>query len=119
MDKLRPELDNVLQYLSLNGYSVSSLIDDIYACSNLNHEDERIKTLREGMEHDAADICARLLYHITSGTETVLKFGKVQCTCSSSGVGPSRAMIADFACIVKIHRHIVPIDTLLDDVLLD
>jgi hypothetical protein len=71
------------------------------------------------MERDAADTSARRLCHVTSGPETVLKFGKVQCRYSSSGVGPPRATIADLACIVKIHRHIVPIDMLLDDVLLD
>jgi len=100
MDQLRPELDNVLQCLSLNGYSLFSLIDDIHASCNSNCEDERIKTLREGMERDTADICARLLCHITSGPEreTVLKFGKVQ---------------------FKIHRHVVPIDMLPDNVLLD
>ena len=118
MNQLRPELDNVLQCLSLNGYSVLSLIDDIHARCNLNREDERIKTLREGMERDAADICARLLCRITSGPATVLKIGNVQCTCSSSNVG-SHTTITDFACIVKIHRHVVPIDMLPDDVLLD
>jgi hypothetical protein len=77
MDQLRPELDNVLQCLSLNGYSILSLINDILApCS---WEDERIKLLREGMERDAADIRARLLCHTTSGPERVLKFGMVQC----------------------------------------
>ena len=81
MDKLRPELDNVLQCLSINGYSVFSLIDDILARSNW--EDERIQTLREGMERDAADICARLLCHITSGHKRVLKFGQVQCRYST------------------------------------
>jgi hypothetical protein len=79
MYQLRPELDNVLQCLSLNGYSVFSLIDDILARSNW--EDDRIKILREGMERDAADICARLLCHITSVPERVMKFGRVQCTC--------------------------------------
>ena len=118
MNQLRPELDNVLQCLSLNGYSVLSLIDDIHARCNLNREDERIKTLREGMERDAADICARLLCRITSGPATVLKIGNVQCTCSSSSVG-SHATITDFARIVKIYRHVVPIDILPDDVLLE
>ena len=80
MDKLRPELDNVLQCLSLNGYSVFSLIDDILARSNW--EDKRIKTLREGMKRDAVDICARLLCHFTSGPERLLKFGRIQCECS-------------------------------------
>ena len=81
MDKLHPELDNVLQCLSLNGYSVFLLIDDILAHGNW--EDKWIKTLREGMERDAADICARLLCHITSCPERVLKFGRVQCACST------------------------------------
>ena len=78
MNKLRPELDNVLQCLTLNGYSVFSLINDILA--RCNWEDERIKILREGMERDAADICARLLRSVP---RRVLKHGGVQCTCSS------------------------------------
>ena len=85
MAQLRPELDNVLQCLSLNGYSVFSLIDDIL--SRCNWQDERIKTLREGMERDAAGICARILCHINSSPERVSKFGRVQCMCSSSSVG--------------------------------
>jgi hypothetical protein len=83
LDQLRPKLNNVLQCLSLNGYSVFSLIDDILACCNL--EDERIKTLHKWMERDAADICVRLLSLITSGPERV--FGRVKCTCSSSSSG--------------------------------
>jgi hypothetical protein len=59
---MRSELDNVLQCLSLNGYSVFHLIDDILA-HGCNREDQRIKQLREGMERDAVDICARLLSH--------------------------------------------------------
>jgi hypothetical protein len=80
MDQLRPELDNVLQSFPPNGYSVLSLINDLLA--HRNFEDERIKMLREGMERDTADICARLLSHITSGPERVSKFGRVQCACS-------------------------------------
>ena len=63
---MRPELDNVLQCLSLNGYSMFSLIDEILTHGhNLNQdpEDQTIKLLREGTERDAADICARLLSH--------------------------------------------------------
>jgi hypothetical protein len=87
MDQLRPELDNVLQCLSLNGYSVFSLIEDIL--SRCNWEDERIKTLHKGMERDAGDICVRLLSLIASGPERVLRFGKVKCTCPlSSSVWP-------------------------------
>ena len=78
MYQLRPELDNVLQCLSLNGYSVFSLIDDILA--RCNWEDDRIKILWKGVECDAVDICARLLCYITSGPERVIKFGRVQCT---------------------------------------
>ena len=85
MHQLRPELENVLQSLSLNGYSIFSLIDDIL--TRRDWEDERIKILREGMERDAADICVRLLPYITSGPEGVLKFGRVQCTCSLSSSG--------------------------------
>jgi hypothetical protein len=53
VDPMRPELDNVLQCLSLNGYSVSSLIDDILACCD--REDRRIQTVREGIEHECSD----------------------------------------------------------------
>jgi hypothetical protein len=77
MDQSHPELDNVLQFLSLNGYSVLSLIDHILAPRNW--ENERIKILREGMERDAADICARLP---PSDPGRVLKYRRVQCTCS-------------------------------------
>jgi hypothetical protein len=61
----RTRLDDVLQHLSLNGYSVFSLIDDILTRSDKrsNLENESIKLLREGLERDAADICARLLSH--------------------------------------------------------
>ncbi|KAN0130999.1 hypothetical protein V8E53_011132 [Lactarius tabidus] len=89
------KLDNVLQCLSLNGYSVFSLIDDILACRNW--EDESIKLLREGMERDAADICARLLC-FDSVPKRVLKYGSVQ---------------------FKIRRRAVPIDMLPDNVFLE
>ena len=79
MYQLHPKLDNVLGCLSSNGYSIFSLIDEILV--RRNWEDDRIKILREGMERDAADICARLLCHITSGPVKVMKFGKVHCTC--------------------------------------
>lgn len=79
MDKLHPRLDSVLHCLSLNGYSVFSLIDEIL--THYDREDERIKLLREGIERDAADICVRLR-HIPSGPERVLEFGRSQCTYS-------------------------------------
>ena len=81
MDQLHPELDNVLRFLSLNGYSVLSLID--YILTPRNWEDERIKILREGMERDAADICVRLLRPVPG---RILKHGGVQCTCSRLSV---------------------------------
>jgi hypothetical protein len=62
-DQMYRRLDNVLQLLSHNGYSVFSLIDDILARGGSEWEDERIKLLNEGIERDAVDICARLLSH--------------------------------------------------------
>ena len=44
---MRPELDNVLQCLFLNGYSVLSLIGDILSHGS-NEEDQRVKCLLEG-----------------------------------------------------------------------
>ena len=80
MDRVRPELDAVLQSLSLNGYSIFSLVD--YILASYNREDQRIKPLREGMERDIADICIRLLSHNPAGLERVLDFWRAQCTCS-------------------------------------
>ena len=54
-------LDSILKLISLNGYSIFSLIDDILARGEW--EDERIKLLQEGITRDAVDICARLLGH--------------------------------------------------------
>ena len=51
-------LDSILQLISLNGYSIFSLIDDILA--RREWEDEGIKLLQEGITRDAVDICARL-----------------------------------------------------------
>jgi hypothetical protein len=59
---MRPEFDNVLQCLSLNGYSVFSLINDILSHGS-DGEDRRIKSLREGVERDSVNICARILNH--------------------------------------------------------
>ena len=64
---MRPELDNVLQCLFLNGYSVLSLISDILSHGS-NGEDRRIKSLLEGVEQNAVNICARLLNHNTTST---------------------------------------------------
>ena len=64
---MRPELDNVLQCLSLNGYSVLSLVSDILSHGS-DREDQRIKCLLEGVEQDAVDICACLLNHNTTST---------------------------------------------------
>ena len=102
----------VTTLLSLNGYSVFSLIDDILACQN--SEDGRIKLLQEGLEHNAADICARLLC-FNFVPKRVLKCGRVQCTCFVSR-GWATCILT---CIVKIRRHAVPIDMLLDNVFLE
>jgi hypothetical protein len=131
-------LDTVLQLLSINGYSVFSLIDDIIARGEW--EDERIKLLQEGITRDAVDICARLLCHqpasasisawALAAVQSTLRseveemprkvhdiqnnnaaspssasgavcastgdpksvFGRAQCTCSSSNVGPARSI---------------------------
>ena len=64
---MRPELDIVLQCLSVNGYSVSSLISDILTHGS-NWEDRRIKCLLEGVEQDAVDICTHLLNYNTTST---------------------------------------------------
>ena len=96
MDQMRPELDSVLQCLSLNGYSeIFSLMDDILRLASYNREDQRIMPIREGMERDTADICIRLLSHNPAGLERVLNFGRAQCTCSSfSAVSqPQRVLI--------------------------
>ena len=63
--QMRPEFDHVLQCLSLNGYSVLSLVTDILAHGS-SQEDQRIKCLLEGVEQDAVDICTRLLNHNTT-----------------------------------------------------
>ena len=64
---MRPELDNVLQCLFLNGYSVLSLISDILSHGS-NEEDQRTKCLLEGVEQDAVNICACLLNHNTTSS---------------------------------------------------
>ena len=115
-------LDNILKLISLNGYSIFSLIDDILARGEW--EDERIKRLQKGITRDAVDICARLLSHkpvsasisawaldVVQSVEVEgvptkghdLQYNnawppmgdpecvseRVQCTCSSSSVGPA------------------------------
>ncbi len=64
---MRPGFDNVLQSLFLNGYSVFTLIDFLLSHDS-DQEDPKIKSLREGVERDAQDICARLLSHNPSST---------------------------------------------------
>ncbi len=61
--RMRPELDNVIQSLFLNGYSLFTLINDILLEHDPDQEDPTIKSLRKGIERDATDICARLLSH--------------------------------------------------------
>ena len=70
-----PELNNALQSLSTNGYSVYSLIDDILL--PCNSEDPRVKLLRGGMERGAADIRARFFDQNPSGPEGAKKFGRL------------------------------------------
>ena len=91
MDQMRPELDSVLQSLSLNGYSIFSLMD--YILAPYNREDQRIIPLREGIERDTADICLLLHSHNPAGLEGVLNFGRAQCTCSSFGAGLTRRRV--------------------------
>ena len=64
---MRPELNNVLHSLSLNGYSILSLISDILSHVSI-WKDRRITCLLEGVERDAVDICARLLNHNTTSS---------------------------------------------------
>ena len=97
-------LDSILQLISLNGYSIFSLIDDILARGEC--EDERIKLLQEGITRNAVDICARLLGHkpasasISAWALDVVHnnawasigdpesaSGRVLCMCSSSSAG--------------------------------
>jgi hypothetical protein len=83
-NQMRPWLDIILQLLSLHGYSVFSLIDDLLARSN--SENERINLLREGLEHDAAGICARLLNHNpASASVSAWALGFAQSTLRSDG----------------------------------
>ncbi|KAH9161340.1 hypothetical protein EDB89DRAFT_739890 [Lactarius sanguifluus] len=105
---MRPELDNVLQVqcLILNGYSVFSLINDIIVHGR-NLEDQRIKLLREGVERDAADICAHLLNHNSSSVSVFLR--------ALSVAQSMRLSEVEF----ENHRHGVTINMLPDDVLLE
>ena len=76
-DQTRTRLDNALQLLSLNGYSVFSFIDDVL--TRTDPENQSINILRDGLERDAADICARLLNHDpTSDSISAWALGAVQ-----------------------------------------
>ena len=102
-------LDSILQLISLNGYSIFSLIDDILARGEC--EDERIKLLQEGITRNAVDICARLLGHkpasasISAWALDVVHSnawasigdpesasGRVLCMCSSSSAGSATSI---------------------------
>jgi hypothetical protein len=86
--KMHPELDNVVQCLSINGYSVFSLIGDILAHGS-NRGDLRIKCLLEGVEQDAVDICACLLNHnTTSASVTTWALGVALLSKARKGHGP-------------------------------
>ncbi|KAH8986382.1 hypothetical protein EDB92DRAFT_1949290 [Lactarius akahatsu] len=133
-----PKLNDVLQCLSLNGYSVFSLIDDVLS-QGCNQEDPRIKLLREGVERDAASICARLLNHNSaSASVSAWALGFAQATTMtlplwnnnvvspglSSGVawtstgGPERFLNMGRV-LSKNYRYGVTIDVLPDNVFLD
>ncbi|KAH9038017.1 hypothetical protein EDB83DRAFT_2677817 [Lactarius deliciosus] len=135
---MRPELNSVLQCLSLNGYSVFSLIDDILA-HGCNQEDPGIKILREGVERDAANICARLLNHNpTSSSVSAWALGFAQATLMTSSLWNSNVVSPNFPSgisrtstggpegflnmgrvLFKNYRHEVTIDMLPDNVLLE
>ncbi|KAI9430940.1 hypothetical protein H4582DRAFT_2085898 [Lactarius indigo] len=74
------ELNDVLQCLFTNGYSVFSLIDDILT-QGCSQEDPRIELLREGVERDAARICSRLHnYNPASASVAAWALGFAQAT---------------------------------------
>ncbi|KAH9035490.1 hypothetical protein EDB85DRAFT_2143656 [Lactarius pseudohatsudake] len=103
---MRPELESVLQCLILNGYSVFSLINDILVHGR-NLEDQRITLLREGVERDAADICAHLLNHNSSSVSVIVR--------ALSVAQPMRRSEVEF----ENHRHGVIINMLPDNVFLE
>ncbi|KAH8996949.1 hypothetical protein EDB86DRAFT_953904 [Lactarius hatsudake] len=130
---MRPELDNVIQSLLLNSYSVFSLIDDILA-HDRNREYQRIVLLRGGIERDAADICARLLsYNPTSASVSAWALGVMQLTLRSTveekireghdlhSMTDHRLSLRDNLRRVqsKNHRRGATIDVLPDDVFLE
>ncbi|KAH9037710.1 hypothetical protein EDB84DRAFT_1577534 [Lactarius hengduanensis] len=138
LDQMRPELNSVLQCLYLNGYSVFSLIDDILA-HGCNQEDPGIKLLREGVERDAENICARLLNHNpTSSSVSSWALGFAQATLRTfslwnnnvvppgfpSGIawtstgGPER-LLNTGRVLFKNYRYGATIDMLPDNVLLE
>ncbi|KAH9062606.1 hypothetical protein EDB83DRAFT_2603238 [Lactarius deliciosus] len=138
---MRPELNTVLQCLSLNGYSVFSLIDDVLAHGCSNQEDPRVKLLREGLERDTANICARLLNHSPSSPSWALGFAHAMLMTPSpwnnnvvspgssfpSGIawtstdGPERFLNTGRVLfkLVKNYRYGETIDMLPDNVLLE
>ncbi|KAH9015955.1 hypothetical protein EDB83DRAFT_2232606 [Lactarius deliciosus] len=56
-------LNTVLSCLSDNGYTIFTLLSDVLS-RRYTLEDRRVRLAREGVEHDALGICARLLSHI-------------------------------------------------------
>ncbi|KAH9029654.1 hypothetical protein EDB85DRAFT_2290745 [Lactarius pseudohatsudake] len=125
-------------------YSVFSLIDDILAHGCSNQEDPRIKLLQEGLERDAANICARLLNHNpASASVSAWALGFAQATLMipspwnnnispggsslPSGIawtstgGPERFLNMGRVLfkLVKNYRYGVTIDMLPDNVLLE
>ena len=64
MDDQARAFDTVLQCLSDNGYSVLTLVTGVLSAHNL--DGQRFQDVREELERDAVDICARLFNHATT-----------------------------------------------------
>ncbi|KAH9031297.1 hypothetical protein EDB84DRAFT_1271088 [Lactarius hengduanensis] len=68
VNRTNPELANVLQCLSDNGYTIFSLVTSVLSWCNLDQDldDLGVQLAREDLERDAVDVCARLLSHTTT-----------------------------------------------------
>jgi hypothetical protein len=68
---MRPELVNVLHFLSEHGYSVSSLVEDVLGSQTRDLGYQIVQLTKDQLERDAVDICAHLFNHApTSGLIT-------------------------------------------------
>ncbi|KAH9168950.1 hypothetical protein EDB89DRAFT_1555987 [Lactarius sanguifluus] len=138
VDQMRPELNDVLQCLSINGYSVFSLIDEVLA-EGCNQQDPRTKLLQEGVDRDAASICARLLNHSpATASVSAWALGFAQATMMTlplwnnnvislglsprvawTSIGDPERFLNMGKVLFKNYRYGVTIDILPDNVLLD